>query len=599
MKKGSVLGHWFYQKLAVLVLLLVSATSLGHCQTLGQALNATNLTWTTSGTGGGSGWTAQNSITHDGVFAAQSGQLNFSGPTSTLQTITNGPGTVTFWWYCPSFNRKLAVLVNNVEIWGISGNTGWEPFTLYLGSGSQTIKWVYSALISSDTQRGYVDEVVFTPGATAPIINTQPLSQSQVPGLNATFSATVVGTPPLLYQWQFNGTNILGATNASFTITNVQAGALGDYAVAITNVAGGIVSSSASLGLGNVTAWGSGYYGQTSVAYGATNTIGISAGNYDGLALQATGDLLTWGTNFSDRLSAPSEATNLLAVSAGGNTCLGLKQDGSVVAWGWGNLGQTNVPGGLTNVAAISCGGTHVLALRPDGTVIAWGSNQSGVTNVPPNLSNVVAIAASTFPFSLALKSDGSVVAWGSSSGGVTTVPSELTNVVAISAGSSHCLALKDDGNIVGWGSIALNLATPPAGLSNVIAIAAGGRHSVALKADGTVVAWGYYHEGQTNVPSGLTNVHAISAGDFHTVALVGTGSPVVGAAMSDPGLSINGFRVAVPSQSGRVYRLEYKTSLADAEWTALPLVAGNGKDLILTDPSATDSRRFYRVRRW
>ena len=54
-------------------------------------------------------------------------------------------------------------------------------------------------------------------------------------------------------------------------------------------------------------------------------------------------------------------------------------------------------------------------------------------------------------------------------------------------------------------------------------------------------------------------------------------------------------------TESGRVYRLEYKNSLADPNWTALPLVAGNGRMLQLTDPTATTNMRarFYRVRRW
>lgn len=598
---GSLVSLPFFkgfEKFSVSVLLIALAASTSHGQTLGQALNATNLTWTTSGTGGATGWTVQNTTTHDGALAAQSGQLNTATPTSTLQTITNGPGTMTFWWYCPSFNRKLAVFVNNVEIWGISGNTGWEPFTIYLGAGSQTVKWVYSAFTSGDTQRGYVDEVIFTPGTTAPIISSQPLSQSQVQGLNATFSVTAAGTPPLLYQWQLNGGDILGATNSSLTVTNVQTDKLGNYSVAVTNTGGGIVSSNASLGLGNVTAWGWGFAGQTSVAFGTTNVIGVSAGSSDGLALRADGQLLAWGDNSAGQLNIQSNLTNALAISARGNHFLTLKPDGTVVALGAGDLGQTNVPADLSNVVAIAAGENHNLALKADGTVVSWGFNQFGATNVPVGLSDIVAIAAGR-QFSLVLRADGSLVAWGSNFSGLTNIPNGLTNAVAIAAGDSHCLALKGDGNIIGWGSSVFNLTTAPAGLSNVVAISAGFQHNAALKSDGAIVAWGNNQQGQTNVPSGLANVNAIAAGGYHTVALVGNGPPVIGAAISNPVTSTNSFSVTVPSQSGRVYRLEYKVSLSDTDWTALPLVAGNGKNLTLTDPMAMDSQRFYRVRRW
>jgi len=589
-----------FERFAVVALLLAFVPLPSPGQTLGQALNATNLTWTTSGTSGALGWTVQSTNTHDGVLAAQSGQLNVYPQTSTLQTITNGPATMTFWWYCPSFYEEISVFVNNVKFGSIGADFGWQSQTLYLGSGSQTLKWVYSVFSSgssTDSQKGYVDQVVFSSGATAPIINVQPPSQSQVQGLNSTFSATVVGTPPLLYQWQFNGINIFGATNSSFTVTNVQADKLGDYSVAVTNMAGGIVSSNAALGLGNVTAWGSGYFGQTSVAYGATNVAAISVGGYDGFALRADGSWATWGYNLYDQLTVPTEAANAVAISAGNFNCLALKSDGTVVAWGESSLGQTNVPAGLTDVVAIAGGGSHNLALKSDGTVVAWGWNRSGQTNVPLNLSNVVAVAAGDSGFSLALKSDGSVVVWGNWSGGVTNIPSGLTNVVAI-AGRGICVALKDDGKIVAWGNSS-SYHPPPADLSNVVAIAAGGQYHAALKQDGTVVSWGFLRSGDPGVPVGLTNVQAIAAGDYHAVALVGNGPPVTGALMTNPIVSTNGFSVSVPTQSGRVYRLEYKSSLADSDWIAMPLVAGNGTNLVLTDSTPANAQRFYRVRRW
>ncbi len=63
----------------------------------------------------------------------------------------------------------------------------------------------------------------------------------------ATFSVAAKGTTPLRYQWAFNGTNIAGATNASYTITNLTAAAAGSYHAVISNVAGSIISSDAVL----------------------------------------------------------------------------------------------------------------------------------------------------------------------------------------------------------------------------------------------------------------------------------------------------------------------------------------------------------------
>jgi hypothetical protein len=66
-----------------------------------------------------------------------------------------------------------------------------------------------------------------------------------------------------------------------------------------------------------------------------------------------------------------------------------------------------------------------------------------------------------------------------------------------------------------------------------------------------------------------------------------------------DPIKGISTFQVSLPTQSGKVYALEYKNSMAETQWSALPLVAGSGAILMLTDSTATNSQRFYRVRRW
>ena len=58
---------------------------------------------------------------------------------------------------------------------------------------------------------------------------------------------TASGTGPLVYQWLFGGTNLPGATDLSLLLTNVQATQAGGYQVVITNIAGGVTSSLASL----------------------------------------------------------------------------------------------------------------------------------------------------------------------------------------------------------------------------------------------------------------------------------------------------------------------------------------------------------------
>jgi alpha-tubulin suppressor-like RCC1 family protein len=166
---------------------------------------------------------------------------------------------------------------------------------------------------------------------------------------------------------------------------------------------------------------------------------------------------------------------------------------------------------------------------------------------------------------------------------------------------------LRADGTVLGWGLDIYGQATSPPGLSNVVAIACGSAHSVALKADGSVVAWGYgevyepndSEYGQAIVPPALANVTAIAVGDYISLALQGDGPPVQQVNPTAFNWDGERFRLSVPTQVGRVYRLEYTDTLQDVHWTALPLTAGTGSVRTLTDTTADGRQRFYRVRRW
>jgi hypothetical protein len=84
-------------------------------------------------------------------------------------------------------------------------------------------------------------------GATAPIVG-QPDNVSVVSGNTATFTVGTGGTPPLTYQWQKNGTAIMGAIAASYT---TPAESLSDsgakFAVVVTNASGSVTSPNATL----------------------------------------------------------------------------------------------------------------------------------------------------------------------------------------------------------------------------------------------------------------------------------------------------------------------------------------------------------------
>jgi hypothetical protein len=86
------------------------------------------------------------------------------------------------------------------------------------------------------------------PAATAPTITTQPTNVAVTVGSTATFMVVASGTAPLTYQWQKNGTAIMGATGASYTTPTAvitDDGAM--FTVVVTNSAGSVTSTSARL----------------------------------------------------------------------------------------------------------------------------------------------------------------------------------------------------------------------------------------------------------------------------------------------------------------------------------------------------------------
>ena len=92
-----------------------------------------------------------------------------------------------------------------------------------------------------------VASLTVTPPPIPPAITQQPTSLTLMAGSSASFSVTALGTPPLNYQWQFNGTDVGGATNTSLLLVNVESASAGNYTVVVTNVAGSATSAVASL----------------------------------------------------------------------------------------------------------------------------------------------------------------------------------------------------------------------------------------------------------------------------------------------------------------------------------------------------------------
>lgn len=398
-------------------------------------------------------------------------------------------------------------------------------------------------------------------------------------GSTGYFWVSATGARPLSYQWQCNGTNIIGATQAVLTVSNVQSNRAGLYSVIVSNAIGVTTSREFTVSLaplwitnqpksvvtfqGGSASFSVGVAGPPPFRYqwqfngselpGRTNSFllltnvqisqsgeyVVRVANSYGEALSSAANLsvnrvVAWGNNSEGLTNVPPGLSNAVAISAGNGGCTALKADGTVQAWGLS--GMRNVPAELSNVVAISSASDYALALKSDGTVVSWGNGYG----VPAGLGNVAAISANGY-FNVVLLADGTVRAWGDGNSGETNVPPDLTNVVSVAA-HGHTLALLDDGTVAAWGPNYAGETNVPAGLANVVSVKAWVSLSLALRDDGTVVAWGDNSYGLTDVPGGLTGVVKLETGGYTVLALKADGTVTAWGASSatnvPPGLS-------------------------------------------------------------
>jgi len=172
-------------------------------------------------------------------------------------TFNGQPGTpLNFYWTRMDSNRTSASLVGSVNMTSslssgatpnfVVGNTGRNPG----GNSANPVNANFLGLI--DEVR--MSKVALAPGQmmfSAPTItiDTDVTNQVTVLGQTVNFAVSASGVPPLRYQWRHEFTNIIGATQAVYTIPAVSLADVGNYDVVITNNYTAITSSIGVLSL--------------------------------------------------------------------------------------------------------------------------------------------------------------------------------------------------------------------------------------------------------------------------------------------------------------------------------------------------------------
>jgi hypothetical protein len=109
---------------------------------------------------------------------------------------------------------------------------------------------------------------------SAPVIVTQPVSQSVAAGASVTLTVTASGSGTLQYQWRKGGSAISGATASSYTIASAAATDAGSYDVVVSNTLGSATSNAVTLDVTTTTssALSTAAYNAAMTFYGTLST---------------------------------------------------------------------------------------------------------------------------------------------------------------------------------------------------------------------------------------------------------------------------------------------------------------------------------------
>ena len=299
------------------------------------------------------------------ILASPTNQYVALGSNVTLTVTAGGTPSLSYQWLFNGTNLSGA-MASNLAITAAQTNQ----------SGS------YSVVVSNAYGTAVSPAAVLTVVPT-PVITVQPQSQSWPLTHPVTFSVTVDSLTPLSYQWLRNGTNLAGATSATYTIAALQTNHLGTYAVRVSNLAGVILSSNATLTSRNPVwnnpenfenGWGD-WYADNGVweigipTYGPpTNALGLQAHSRTNCAGTVLGGNYPYETD--SRLISP--VIDLPAVGANEEVVLkfwqwfhywyGYWSDGNNSGWGGNDYGEVQLQVYNTNTLQWS-GWTNLLTV--------------------------------------------------------------------------------------------------------------------------------------------------------------------------------------------------------------------------------------------
>ncbi len=229
----------------------VTVTTSPTASISGTATGCTSVSLTASGgttyawSGGSTPATAANTFTTSGTYTVTVSNSCGSATATVAVTVNTPPATPTFsgtTTACTSVTLTASSTAGSTFAWS-GGSTPAAATNTFTSSGTYTVTATRSGCTATASQAVTVN--------TATSITTQPSNITTGVGASATFSVTAAGSG-LTYQWKKNGSNISGATAATYTVSPTALTDSGSvYSVVVTGTCGTVTSAGAVLSVIN------------------------------------------------------------------------------------------------------------------------------------------------------------------------------------------------------------------------------------------------------------------------------------------------------------------------------------------------------------
>ena len=169
--------------------------------------------------------------------------LKITSPT-TSSALTNNTGTINLAGTASDKSGVNPLSWSNDRGGGgsVTGIASWSVTGITLVPGLNNI-----TVTAEDTAGNVTKAALAVLYRVPPFFLQQPAAQLAATNETVTWAAAAGGDAPLRYQWRKNGGNLVGATNATYLITNVTTLRAGTYSVLVVNLAGSATSSNAPL----------------------------------------------------------------------------------------------------------------------------------------------------------------------------------------------------------------------------------------------------------------------------------------------------------------------------------------------------------------